>query len=70
MSLQSQRELANTRAKLQQAEERYTVLLKQPVPPGQEKVRAWTLASLKKLINQFKEEIARFRSRVGSSRQA
>ena len=70
MSLQSQRELENTRAKLKQAEERYAALVDQPVPPGQEKVREWTLASLKKVINQFKEEIARFRSRAGSTRQA
>jgi hypothetical protein len=69
MSLQSQRELENTRAKLKQVEERYATLLAQPARAGQEKVRDWTLCSLKKVINQFKEEIARFRARAGSTRQ-
>jgi len=70
MILQSQRELENTQAKLEQVEQRYTSLLAQPVEVGQEKVREWTLLSLKKLINQFKEEIARFQARAGSASQS
>ncbi len=70
MILQSQRELENTQAKLKQVEERYAILLAQPVEVGQEKVREWTLLSLKKLINQFKEEIARFQARAGSASQS
>jgi hypothetical protein len=69
MSLQSQRELENTRAKLKQVEERYTALLAEQTQPGREKTREWTLISLKKVINQFKEEIARFRARAGQSQQ-
>ncbi len=38
MILQSQRELENTQAKLKQVEERYAILLAQPVKVGQEKV--------------------------------
>jgi flagellar biosynthesis chaperone FliJ len=70
MILQSQRELENTLAKLKQVEGRYALLLAQPVEDGQEKVREWTLLSLKKLINQFKEEIARFQARAGSHAQS
>jgi hypothetical protein len=67
MSLQNQRDLENTRAKLQKLEERYSALQAQPAATGEEKVRDWTLHSLKKLINQFKEEIVRFEARVGSA---
>jgi len=65
MKLQSQREVENTRAKLKELEDRYSRLQAQPAVSGQEKVREWTLLSLKKLINQFKEEIARFEAHVG-----
>lgn len=68
MSIQTQRELENTRVKLRQVEDRYAKLSAEPVEAGQEKVREWTLLSLKKLINQFSEEIARFESRVTSAR--
>jgi hypothetical protein len=60
VSLHSLRELENTSAKLRQLEERYAALVAQPVELGQEKVREWTQLSLKKLINQLKEEITRF----------
>ncbi len=63
MNLQSQREVDNTRTKLKHLEERYAALLAQPAAAGEEKVRDWTLLSLKRLINQFKEEIARFEAR-------
>lgn len=67
MSLQSERELDNTRAKLKKLEERYAALQSQAVAPEGEKTRDWTLLSLKKLINQFKEEISRFEARAGSA---
>lgn len=38
-----------------------------PAAPGTEKVRDWTMLSLKKLINQFKEEISRFEARAGTT---
>jgi flagellar biosynthesis chaperone FliJ len=63
MSLESQRELENTRAKLKRLEERYAAIQAQSAATGEEKVREWTLHSLKKLINQLKEEIARFEAR-------
>jgi hypothetical protein len=70
MSLQSQRELENTRTKLKQLEDRYAALVAQAPEAGQDKAREWTLLSLKKLINQFREEIARFQARAGSARES
>jgi hypothetical protein len=67
MTLQSERELENTRQKLKELQERYASLTAQPAKSGQEKVREWTLVSLKKLINQMTEEIARAHSRVPSN---
>lgn len=64
MSLRSQRDLDNTRAKLEKLEARYRALQSQTLAAGHEKVRDWTLVSLKKLINQFKEEISRFEARA------
>lgn len=67
MSLQGQRDLENTRAKLKKLEERYAALQKQSTPGRGDKARDWTLVSLKKLINQFKEEIARFEARTAAT---
>ncbi len=61
MSLQSQRELETTRKKLRFLEERYEA--NQREQGGDEHVRELTLRSLKRLINQLKEEIVRFESR-------
>ena len=61
MSLQSQRELAVTREKLQVLEKRYEA--NQREQGGDEHVREISMRSLKRLINQLKEEIARFESR-------
>jgi len=58
MSLQSDRELENTRRKLRELEESYEAALKRPVENVH--VREATLTSLKRLINQLKEEIARY----------
>jgi hypothetical protein len=62
MSIENQRQLENTRMKLQELEQLYT-----KIRQGQatsEHVRELTLRSLKKRINQFREEITRFETRV------
>ena len=61
MSLQSQRELEPTREKLRLPEERYEVNKRED--RGDQHVRELITRSLKRLINQLKEEIARFESR-------
>jgi L-lactate utilization protein LutB len=58
MSLQNQTELDNTRAKLARLEARYEAL-RQEASEDKE-LREATLKSLKRYINQFKEEIARY----------
>ena len=55
MILRSEREVANTRVKL---EARYSAL--RGATDGDVHVRELTMESLKKLINQLKEEIARY----------
>jgi hypothetical protein len=62
MSLENRRQLENTRMKLQELEQLYVKT--QQGPATSEHVRELTLRSLKKRINQFKEEIARFEARV------
>ena len=62
MSIQSRRQLENTRKKLQILEERFHSL--DPCPDDSATVRNVSRRSLKKLINQMKEEIARFESRA------
>jgi hypothetical protein len=61
MSLQSHRELEATCEKLRLLEERYEANKRET--SGDEHVRELSMRSLKQLINQLKEEIARFRSR-------
>ncbi len=58
MSLQSKRQLENTRAKLKLLEDRLRDLDGEPVANVQ--TRELTRKSLKKLVNQLKEEIVRF----------
>ena len=58
MSLKSEREVANTRVKLARLEARYENLLRNT--EGDRRVRELSMISLKRLINQFKEEIARY----------
>lgn len=58
MKLESQREVENTREKLRLLEEHYQ--RKREQPAEDEHVQELTLRSLKKLINQLKEEIARY----------
>ena len=63
MSIENRRQCENTRAKLLELEQLYESKRNQP---GDEHIRELTLRSLKKRINQFKEEIARFEARAGS----
>jgi uncharacterized FlaG/YvyC family protein len=64
MSIQSVWQLENTRKKLQMVEARLRELDAEPVSDS--RARDLTRRSLKKLINQLKEEIARFESHVPS----
>jgi hypothetical protein len=63
MSIENRQQLENTRMKLQELEQLY--LKTKQGPATSEHVRELTLRSLKKRINQFKEEITRFEARVG-----
>ena len=62
MSIENRRQLENTRAKLLELERQYQKT--EQAPSADQHVRELTLRSLKKRINQFKEEIARFEARV------
>lgn len=61
MSLESERQLENTRAKLRRLEGRYLRL--QTDPADDPHIRELTLRSVKSMINQMREEIAVFESR-------
>jgi hypothetical protein len=61
MNLQTHHELEATREKLRLLEERYEASRRKQ--GGDEHVRELSTRSLKRLINQLKEEIARFESR-------
>ena len=58
MTLRSERELANTRRKLRFLEESYQET--RDDSDEDEHIRDVTMESLRRLINQFKEEIARY----------
>ena len=60
MSLESQRELETTREKLRLLEERYEVNQRED---GDAHVQELSMRSLKRLINQLREEIARYEAR-------
>ena len=62
MDLQSQSELESTRKKLRLLEERYEARSREEKDASH--ARELTMRSLKRLINQLKEEIARFESRT------
>jgi hypothetical protein len=66
MSIQNRRQLENTRKKLLMLEDRCQALEADPESGTPAPARELTLRSLKKLINQLKEEIARFESRVSA----
>ena len=61
MNLQSDREVENTREKLRSLEECYEEEKRNP--DGDAHAQALTLQSLKRMINQLKEEIVRYESR-------
>jgi hypothetical protein len=67
MTLQNSTELANTRRKLRELEDRYQARL-QEEPVGRH-VHELTLQSLKRLINQLKEEITRYEIHQTATRQ-
>ncbi len=64
MSIQNPRQLENTRRKLIILEERCRSLETESAGRTLTPARQLTLRSLKKLINQMKEEIARFEARA------
>ncbi len=66
MSLGSQRELEVTREKLRGLEELYAKTA--ATPSENVRVHELTLRSLRRTINQLKEEIARFQSRAGTAK--
>jgi hypothetical protein len=69
MSLQSHHELEATREKLRLLEERYEASNREEA--DDQHVRELSMRSLKRLINQLKEEIVRFESRssLGTGRR-
>ena len=58
MELKNDQQVVNTRTKLARLEERYEAL--RTDKGGNQRVRELSMRSLKRLINQFKEEIARY----------
>ena len=62
--IDSRRQLENTKLKLRELEALYA---DKAGLPGEDRIRALTLRSLRKRINQFKEEIARFESHANSA---
>jgi len=59
--IENRRQWENTRAKLRELEDLYD---RKKRDSGDPHVRALTLQSIRKRINQFKEEIARYESRA------
>lgn len=66
MNLTSDSELANTRAKLARLEARYEAHCREI--DGDEELREVSMESLKRFINQLKEEIARYEAHQPSRR--
>jgi hypothetical protein len=64
MKLQSHRELEATREKLRLLEDRYEANRRER--GANEHTRELTMKSLRRLINQLKEEITRFESRASA----
>jgi hypothetical protein len=61
VNLSNEVELANTREKLRELEARYET--RQREVANDSRAHALTLQSLKRMINQLKEEIARYETR-------
>ena len=68
MSLRNERERVNTQTKLALLEARYESLGAET--GGDEELREMTMESLKRTINQFKEEIARYEAHQPMRREA
>lgn len=68
MTLESNRELEVTRQKLSELEQLYAKT--QASPAENDYARELTLRSLRRTINQLKEEIARFETRAGSTAES
>ena len=66
MDLRNDQELANTRRKLQRLEALYEADEKET--GGDEELREAEMESLKRMINQLKEEIARYEARQPARR--
>jgi polyhydroxyalkanoate synthesis regulator phasin len=66
MNLQSDHELENTRRKLRELEDEFEAAKKRP--SDNVHVREATLNSLRRLINQLQEEIARYEARQPTRR--
>ena len=64
MILRSLEELENARKKLQMLEDQYEAARRES--DRDEEIREAELQSLKELMNQFKEEIVRFESRMSA----
>lgn len=64
MSIQNDHQLEVTRIKLRQLEERVAMLRNQEA--GDAHVHELTLRSLMSLVNQLREEIARYTARAGA----
>ena len=58
MTLQNETQVANTKAKLEWLEARYEALRNET--ERDQRLRELSMISLKRMINQFKEEIARY----------
>ncbi len=65
MSIENRRQLDNTRTKLQELEQLY--MNTEQTCSSDKHVQELTLRSLKKRINQFKEEISRFEARASQA---
>jgi hypothetical protein len=62
MRLETEQEVANTRRKLKLLEDSYQEALNE-TDDDDERVRELELQSLRRLINQLKEEVARYEAR-------
>ncbi len=67
MTIENRRQLESTRRKLQELQDLYAQT--QQGPATSEHVRELTLRSLRKRINQFKEEITRFQAHANPATQ-
>jgi hypothetical protein len=65
MELKNERQAKNTRQKLQGLEEHYCAALRDLSPDDH--IRLISLQSIKRMINQMKEELARYEARTVSS---